>query len=183
MRKKPRDYNRKSPLECFREEYENRNITRGQLKIRDSSLYRALHADKQMDEAIPEKRGVTYRGYASPLECFRAKFGKRKITRNQLAEKDLGLYKKLCLRGQIAEAIPEKKGNNYRGYASPLEFFKHNFENKIITRGKLKVKDARLYSALRSWEQLDLAIPPEDPAERKAKLETILRRYANAGGN
>src|SRR3972149_5605280 len=94
-----------SPLECFRDKYKRKKIMRKQLAGEDQGLYRALLRREEMDEAIPEKAGVTYRGYASPLECFRDKYKRRKVMRGQLAIEDSGLHRALLRRGEMDEAI------------------------------------------------------------------------------
>lgn len=147
-----------SPLECFRDKFGKRKITRGKLHEKDSGLSYALRKRGQLDEAIPEKAGDNYRGYSSPLECFRDKFGKRKITRKQLYNEDGGLHGSLIRAKQLDEAIPECVGKTYRGYASPLECFKDKYAGKMITRGRLGKEDQGLYCALKSWGQLDEAI-------------------------
>jgi hypothetical protein len=178
-----------SPLECFNAKFKGKKITRNQLRKRDQKLCEILYRRKQMDEAIP-KEPTNYRGYASPLECFRAKFGKRKkkISRAELERVDSKLFSSLYRWKQLEEAIPEKHGNSYRGYSSPLECFRTTFKGRKIQRGQLCEEDFALYAALLRYEQMDEAIPEkwgkpmERPEERKAKLETILRRYAHAGG-
>ncbi|MBD3248992.1 hypothetical protein GF336_03025, partial [Candidatus Woesearchaeota archaeon] len=81
-KKKSRDFG--DPLEYFKEHYGNREMRRGQLKKENQRLYVKLKKEGLLDQVIPEKIGVTYRGYASALECFNDLFGDREMTRGQL---------------------------------------------------------------------------------------------------
>lgn len=170
--KRGRDYGG-NPLAYFKDKYKDKKITRGQLQEEDSGLCFALRKAGQIDEAIPECMGKTYRGYASPLECFRDKFGKSKMTRVQLLDKDSGLYGSLKNWGQMDEAIPERLTRNFNG--NPLAYFREHFGGrKDMTRGKLLGECKGLYSSLKKWGQLDEAIPKG--ISEKEKLEVMLRR-------
>jgi len=74
----------------------------------DRGLYQSLLTHDQLDDAIPEKKGVTYRGYESHLAYFRAHPKKYAgMGRGKLADFDRGLYQALGRKNQLDEAIPE----------------------------------------------------------------------------
>jgi hypothetical protein len=188
-KKKPNGYfNAMSDEEIksyVRENYQGKTIT--YFAKKDSAAYNKAREKGMVKDLVEAgiliEAKTKYRGYASPLECFEIKFKGKKMTRAELCQKDRGLYVSLHSWGQIDEAIPEKLGVTYRGYASPLECFRAKYGNEKMTQAELKRKDRKLLDALYHRNQLNEAIPPEDPKERKAKLETILRRYAHAGGS
>jgi len=178
-KRKRRDWNKKSPLEYFREHFGDREITRRGLEKEDSGLYNALKRRGLLNEAIPGKLGVTYRGYDSPLECFRENFGDRRdMTRTQLGEEDRGLYYSLMRRGLLNEAIPESYRRDWNK-KSPLEYFREKFgDREGMTRSQLGREDSGLYGALWKRGLLDEAIP--DKAKRDFKgnpLEYFREHY------
>ena len=92
MKRNPRNYKIKSPLEWFNELYGDRKISRSQLDKEDKGLYQALKRRKLLDQAIPEKRKTRDYTKKSPLEYFREEYGDRKINRTQFQKENPGLY-------------------------------------------------------------------------------------------
>ena len=96
-----------TPLEYIHANSEQyQNLTKTQLKEKDSGLYRALRRLDQLDEVVSHPT-LIYRGHETPLDYFRAHFYKyERMTRGQLSLTDSGLYRSLVRRGQLDKAIP-----------------------------------------------------------------------------
>lgn len=148
-----------NPLIIFQEKYPDQNLTRQELSKKDRSLYQALHRRGLMDIAIPQKRGRSFKGHDSSLDYFNKIYGNQEITRGKLSKIEPGLYDSLRRHGLLDKAIPKKWGDSFRGFPSPLDFFKDKYADKDISRGQLQKEDSSLYAALRRRGQIDLAIP------------------------
>lgn len=103
-----RNYNNGNPLEYLGENkktYEGMN--KRELFRFDPGFHRALRRHKQLDGAFPEPPRF-YRGYNSPLECYRANEERYKgLGRRGLYDYDQGMYAALKRWNQLEDAIPE----------------------------------------------------------------------------
>lgn len=83
-----------------------KDVSRSQLKRIDPYLYVALLRANQLDIAIPQKKGVTYRGFESPLTYYIAHHEKYKgLNPRKLQKLDPGLYDALRRKNQLYQAI------------------------------------------------------------------------------
>ncbi len=89
------------------------------------------------------------------------------MTRGELRKVDEGLFISLLRHKQLSKAIPQKR-RRYRGYRSPLDYFRVHFKDfNIISRSQLREQDQGLYLTLLRRHQLDRAIPPKQKIEEK----------------
>jgi len=96
-------------LSYYRKHHNNyEGMNRRHLQMNDSGLYFSLLHSGQLDAAIPEKLGVTYRGFSNPLAYFMSQPELWSMGRRMLLGADSGLYKSLKNRNQLDLAIPKK---------------------------------------------------------------------------
>ncbi|MDO8509107.1 MAG: hypothetical protein Q7S27_05490 [Nanoarchaeota archaeon] len=97
----------RTPLEYVHANPEQfKNLTKSQLKKKDSGLYKTLRRLDQIDEVVSTPT-LPYRGHETPLDYFRAHFYKYDgMTRTRLSLTDSGLYRSLVRYGQLNKAIP-----------------------------------------------------------------------------
>lgn len=146
MKEKGKGRAYRSPLEYFREHYGNMKITRDCPPLKDKGLLRALKKYHQLDEAIPEmvlkKQVKAYRGYASPLECYRELYKDVKdMTRMQLSRENKGLYIALQKTNLLDYAIPVKSKKveaMYKSYGDALKYFRKEYLYRRLKKQKDK---------------------------------------------
>ena len=90
-----------NPLDFFRENYDS-EITRGQLRKKDFSLYQRLRKDGLLDEVPTFNRFIQ-----DPLEYYKQNY--QGMTRWQLQKKDSSLYERLRKEGLLGEVPLMKK--------------------------------------------------------------------------
>lgn len=155
IKSKRRDFEG-NPLKFFNENIETYGqLSRSQLEVVDQTLYVALLKHRQIDMAIRQKRGITYRGYESPLDYFNAHPELHNLRAKELKKIDGSLYRYLSKSGQIQKAIPKR----YRGYNNALDYFNAHPELHSLSRKGLYNGDAGLYDKLRAESNLQIAIP------------------------
>jgi len=92
-----------------------------------------------------------YKGYESPLACFRAEYPDWNKGRTALRTEHSGMYQALNNAGQMDEAIPEtliRQGD-------PMDDFNEEYKGKFTTLKELRETDNSLYKRLARQGRLD----------------------------
>ncbi len=154
-----------SPLAYFNAHPELKNWTRSDLRSKDDTLYRQLLTSEKLPQAIPQNRTFNrqdsgdgpYRGHRSPLAYYTAHAQEYKNVKIKfdLRKQDVGLYLALKRWGQLEKIFP-KTEYNYRGYPTPLDYYKaHSTQfSDLESRYELKQRDSALFYALKRDGQL-----------------------------
>ncbi|OYT40718.1 hypothetical protein B6U80_02465 [Candidatus Pacearchaeota archaeon ex4484_26] len=175
---KARDFG--SPLDYYQEHYPG--MTREELREKDKGLYNRLQRDSLLDH-IPKGKERRSSKYGEDALAYYKKHYLG-LTRGELAQKDVGLYKRIREEG-LLKYIPRK----YRNFGNPLSYYKKHYPK--LTRGKLRKKDKALYRRLRKdglLKEVSLAKNWQkrfrnalqkylDTSDRKPTLEELAQNY------
>lgn len=173
-----------NPLAYFLEHYSNKNLTRGELKELDQSLFNAIHRYKQIELAIPITIYNHYNG--DPLAFFREKYKGKKISRLELQQKDGGLYRTLFDEGLLDKAIPERKKSGPQPWYMDKENIRriinlyHKFNGNACQASR---NSSYSWNVLRKyWKDLGLEII-NNHIKNNEEISQIINIYKNYDGN